>query len=88
MQNIGGLLVEIRKFIELLDVNSELISSDYTFNYFLGQADGQLPGDKEKLLGSVDMAIDEWHKRGEPRHNPFMGSLNQKNRGKTDERDM
>lgn len=76
MQSIEGALIEIRSFIEELDVTSELISSDYAFNYFLGEVDGKLPGDKGKLLKSVDKALAWWRSKGEPKRNPFLGSLN------------
>ena len=33
--------------------------------------------DKEKLLGLIDKAQDEWRLRGEPKRNPFLGRLNQ-----------
>lgn len=76
MQSIEGVLVEIRRFIEELDVTSELITSDYAFNYFLGEVDGKLPEDKGKLLKSVDEALAWWRSRGEPKRNPFLGDLN------------
>ncbi|MBW1711402.1 MAG: radical SAM protein, partial [Deltaproteobacteria bacterium] len=60
MQSIIGVLNEVRKFIEELDVNSQLVTSDYAFNYFMGEVDGKLPQDKENLLKSVDEAIAEW----------------------------
>ena len=75
MQSIEGVLLEIRQFIEELDVTSELVASDYAFNYFMGEVDGKLPEDKEKLLKSIDKALTEWHSRGEPKRNPFMGNL-------------
>ncbi len=75
MQSIEGVLLEVRKFIEELDVNSELVTSDYAFNYFMGEVDGKLPEDKGKLLKSIDEALAEWHSRGEPKRNPFMGNL-------------
>jgi radical SAM superfamily enzyme YgiQ (UPF0313 family) len=76
MQSIEGVLVEIRRFIEELSVSSELITSDFALNYFLGEADGKLPEDKEGLLKSVDDALAGWRSRGEPKSNPFQGSLN------------
>jgi len=75
MQSIEGVLFEIRQFIEELDVTSELVASDYAFNYFMGEVDGKLPEDKGKLLKSIDKALTEWHSRGEPKRNPFMGNL-------------
>jgi radical SAM superfamily enzyme YgiQ (UPF0313 family) len=76
MQSIEGVLLEIRSFIEALEVNSELVSSDYAHNFFMGEIDGKLPEDKDKLLRGVDEALAEWRSRGEPRRNPFMGILN------------
>jgi radical SAM superfamily enzyme YgiQ (UPF0313 family) len=75
MQSIEGVLLEVRTFIEELDVNSELVTSDYAFNYFMGEVDGKLSLDKGKLLKSIDDALAEWRSRGEPKRNPFMGNL-------------
>ena len=77
MQSIEEVLLEIRKFIESLDVASELVTSDYAANFFMNNVDGKLPRDKEKLLKSVDEALVFWRERGEPKRNPFSGSLNQ-----------
>ena len=76
MQTIEGALIEIRRFIEELDVHSELITSDFAHNFYLGEVDGKLPEDKEKLLSAVDEALFNWRSSGEPKRNPFMGSLN------------
>jgi radical SAM superfamily enzyme YgiQ (UPF0313 family) len=76
VQSIEGVLTEIRRFIESLEVTSQLVTSDFAANFYLGEVDGQLPGDKEKLLESVDRALAAWRVRGEPKRNPFMGSLN------------
>jgi len=76
IQSIEGILVEVRRFIEVLNVTSELITSDYAFNYYLGGVDGKLPEDKDKLKKAVDEALREWRSKGEPKRNPFMGSLN------------
>ncbi len=75
IQSIEGVLVEIRRFIEELDVTSELITTDYVYNYFLGEVDGKLPEDKGKLLKSVDEALAWWRSKGEPKRNPFLGTL-------------
>ncbi|MBL7176112.1 MAG: radical SAM protein [Desulfobacteraceae bacterium] len=75
MQSIEGVLLEVRRFIEELDVTSELVTSDYAFNYFMGEVDGKLPEDKGMLLKSIDEALAEWNSRGEPKRNPFMGNL-------------
>ncbi len=76
MQSIEGVLLEIRRFIEGLDVTSELVTSDFASNFFMGEVDGKLPGDKEKLLRSIDEIVAFWRSRGEPKRNPFGGSLN------------
>lgn len=75
LQSIEGALIEIRRFVEELEVTSELITSDFVFNYFLGEVDAKLPDDKEMLLKSIDEALAEWRLRGEPKRNPFQGSL-------------
>ena len=80
MQSIEGVLIEIRKFIEDLNVTSELITSDYAANFFMNGIDGKLPEDKEKLLKSIDAALVFWREKGEPRRNPFMGRLNRSER--------
>ncbi len=76
INSIEGVLIEIRRFIEDLDVTSELITSDFASNFFMGEVDGKLPEDKEKLLKSIDQALTRWRLRGEPKRNPFLGSLN------------
>ena len=77
VNSIEGVLIEIRRFIEDLDVTSNLITSDFASNFFMGEVDGKLPEDKERLLKSIDQALTEWRSRGEPKRNPFLGSLNQ-----------
>jgi len=76
VHTIEGVLNEIRKFIEDLAVSSELITSDYSYNYFMGEADGKLPEDKERLLKSIDRALAHWRAKGEPKRSPFLGGLN------------
>ncbi len=76
MNSIEGVLIEIRKFIEDLEVTSELVTSDYAPNFFMGEVDGKLPEDKEKLLHSIDEALAFWRAKGEPTRNPFLGNLN------------
>lgn len=44
---------EIRTFIEALDVDGSKIASDHILN-LLGELEGGLPHDKEKLLGIID----------------------------------
>ena len=80
MQSIEGVLIELRKFIEDLNVTTELITSDYAANFFMNGIDGKLPEDKEQLLHSIDAALVFWREKGEPRRNPFMGRLNRSDR--------
>ena len=75
MNSIEGVLIEIRRFIEALEVTSELVTSDYAPNFFMGEVDGKLPEDKEKLLHSIDEALAFWRAKGEPTRNPFLGNL-------------
>jgi len=77
MQSVEGVLIEIRKFIESLDVTSELITSDFAANFYMQNVDGKLPEDKQKLLKSIDEALTFWREKSEPKRNPFMGRLNQ-----------
>jgi len=79
IQSIKGLITEVRKFITELHVDSYLVASDYAHNYYLGEIDGQLPGDKAHILSLVDRALSEWRERGEPKRNPFLGALNSRN---------
>ncbi len=76
VNSIEGVLLEIQKLIEDLDVTSELITSDQSLNFFMGEVDGKLPEDKERLLKSIDQALTHWRLKGEPKRNPFLGSLN------------
>jgi radical SAM superfamily enzyme YgiQ (UPF0313 family) len=76
VQSIEGVLIEIRRFIESLEVTSQLVTSDFAANYFIGEVDGQLPGDKERLLAAVDRALAAWRTRGEPKRSPFLSNLN------------
>jgi len=75
VNSIEGVLIEIRKLIEDLDVTSELVTSDFASNFFIGKVDGKLPEDKEKMLKSSDEALAWWRSRGEPKRPPFLGSL-------------
>ncbi|MDD5039258.1 MAG: radical SAM protein [Dehalococcoidales bacterium] len=76
VNTIEGVLLETRRFIEDLEVTSELITSDFSSNFFMGQVDGKLPEDKGKLLEAIDRALMVWREKGEPKRNPFLGSLN------------
>jgi radical SAM superfamily enzyme YgiQ (UPF0313 family) len=77
VQSVAGVLREIQRLIQELDLTSELISSDFALNFFLKEADGKLPEDKEELLQRVRDALDDWQARGEPAPNPFAGGLRQ-----------
>ena len=77
VQTVPGILREILSFIRELDVTSELISSDFALNFFLKEADGKLPADKDELLEKVKNALASWQSRGEAAHNPFAGGLRQ-----------
>ncbi len=76
VSSIEEVLIEVRRLIEDLDVNSELIMSDQAFNAFMGEEDGKLPEDKESLLEAIDRALTWWREKGGNRRNPFLGSLN------------
>jgi radical SAM superfamily enzyme YgiQ (UPF0313 family) len=71
IQSVEGVLQEIRAFIEDLEVTSELVTSDFAINSFMGEIDGKLPEDKDRLLRSVDKVLSYWRERGEPKRNPF-----------------
>jgi len=76
VQSIEGVLLEVRRLIEDLEVTSELLTSDQVFNFFMGDVDGKLPEDKERLLEAIGQALMYWREKGEPGRNPFLGSLN------------
>lgn len=76
IQSIEGVIVEVRRFIEELDVTSELVTTDYAHNYYLGYVDAKFPEEKERLLADVDDALASWRSRGEPKRNPFRGGFN------------
>jgi radical SAM superfamily enzyme YgiQ (UPF0313 family) len=78
IQSIEGLLIEIRRFIQQLDVTSELVAGDYAFNYFMGDIDGKLSQDKDRILSDIDDALARWRDHGEPQWSPFLGGLNRR----------
>jgi len=69
--SISGALAEVRSLIDQLDVKSQVVTSDYAWNYFMGDIDGKLPEDKQRLLKAFSDAIDFWQRRGEPARSPF-----------------
>jgi len=75
VQSIGGILKEIRVFVENLEVTSELITSDFAVNSYMGEIDGKLPEDKERLLELFDSMIEYWRTTGESKRNPFFRRL-------------
>ena len=76
VQSVVGILEEIRVFVENLEVTSELVTSDFAINSYMGEIDGKLPEDKERLLESFDTMIEYWRTAGEPKRNPFFRRLN------------
>jgi len=76
MQTMEGLLLEVRAFVEALEVNSQLIVSDFSWNAYIGESDGKLPEEKDKVLATLDEALAYRRARGEPKRNPFLGNLN------------
>jgi radical SAM superfamily enzyme YgiQ (UPF0313 family) len=71
VQSIEGALCEVRALIEQLNCDSQVVTSDYAWNYYMGDIDGKLPGDKTRLLHAFDDAIEFWRRRGEPERSPF-----------------
>ena len=72
-----NLVIKIPATAEGLEVTSELVTSDFASNFFMGEVDSKLPQDKERLLMSIDRALADWWERGEPKRNPFLGGLSQ-----------
>jgi radical SAM superfamily enzyme YgiQ (UPF0313 family) len=76
VHSVEGVLREVRAFVEALDVTSHLVTTDFAWNFYLGELDGKLPEDRERLLAGIDEALKVWRARGEPKRNPFLGNLN------------
>jgi hypothetical protein len=76
VQSVVGILEEIRAFVDDLEVTSELITSDFAINSYMGEIDGSLPEDKERLLDSIDGMIAFWRTTGEPKRSPFFRRIN------------
>jgi len=75
VHTIESVLLEIRQFVELLNVTSRLVTGDYAWNAFMSEIDGTFPEDKEKVLNGIDRALAHWRARGEPKRNPFAGNI-------------
>jgi hypothetical protein len=71
VQSVVGILEEIRTFVEDLNVTSELVTSDFAINSYMGEIDGKLSEDKGRLLESIDSMIASWRSTGEPKRSPF-----------------
>lgn len=54
MQPVERLLVEVRALVEALEVTSEFVVSDHVMNRYMWGADGRLPGDKQRILTTLD----------------------------------
>jgi len=76
VQSVVGILEEIQAFVGDLEVTSELITSDFAINSYMGEIDGSLPEDKERLLDSIDSMIAYWRTTGEPKRSPFFRRIN------------
>ncbi len=59
VQSVEGLLVEVRRLVENLDVTSQFVVSDFSANYYLEGVDGKLPEDRERMLKAIDSSL-EW----------------------------
>jgi radical SAM superfamily enzyme YgiQ (UPF0313 family) len=75
VQSVVSVLEEIRAFVKDLDVTSELVTSDFAINSYMGAIDGKFPEDKERLLDAIDGMIEFWQTTGEPKRNPFFRRL-------------
>jgi len=58
MQSMEELVIEVRTLIENLNVNSELVASDFSANLYLLEVDGKLPQGKNRMLRTLDRALD------------------------------
>lgn len=76
MQSVEERLIEVRTFVEALDVHSQLVITDFAWNAYLGESDGKLPDEKDRVLESIDRALAYRRAKGEPKRNPFLGNLN------------
>jgi radical SAM superfamily enzyme YgiQ (UPF0313 family) len=76
VQSLEGMLVEVRAFVEALEVNSQLVVSDFAWNSFIGESDGKLPEEKDQVLASIDRALAFRRAWREAKRNPLLGNLN------------
>ena len=53
LHSVLGVLNEIRRFVELLEVSSDLVTSDYAFNFFLRRS-GWNPSSGQGKPSSID----------------------------------
>lgn len=58
LQSMEGLLIEVRALIEELEVESEIVASDFFGNYYLGDVDGRLPQDRDRMLEAIDNSLE------------------------------
>lgn len=58
LPSLDQLVAEVRTLIEELDVTSELVVTDFAMNYYLPDIDGRLPNDKERMLQTLDGAME------------------------------
>ena len=58
MQSLDELVIEVRTLIENLEVDSQLVASDFSPNFYLLEVDGKLPQGKDRMLRSLDNALE------------------------------
>ena len=63
MQSVTDLIREVMLFIRELEVTSELVVSDFAQNYYLLDMDGRLPEAKNRMLQTLDRAMEVFRRR-------------------------
>lgn len=58
MQSLEGLVIEVRTMIENLEVDSQVVASDFSANLYLLDIDGRLPKGKYRMLRALDSALE------------------------------
>jgi len=58
MQSLEGLVIEVRTMIENLEVDSQVVASDFSANLYLLDIDGRLPKGKDRMLRALDSALE------------------------------